>query len=109
MAPYFVQLRETERRMINGALEHATDELGSDSTFEDRAKYAAGLLGIHATYIRVRTRVLGGIAPGDPRHEPPDLSPTEVWKQETTRSPEKPKPKPKPPKLQIVKEAEPDA
>jgi hypothetical protein len=127
MAPYFVQMREAERRLVNGAIEHAAEALGSTRTFDDHAKLAAELLGVHLTYIRVRGRVLGGVLPNDPKHEPPG-SATEVWQQENkaskkTRSPN-PKPhKPKPSGVKtprtpgvpphilgwLPKEAEPDA
>lgn len=129
MAPYFVQLREAERRLVNGTIEHAGESLGPANTFDERASLAASLLGVHLTYIRVRARVLGGILPNDPKHEPPAPA-TEIWRQENkasgktrspTRRPRKPR-APKPPKdvsrqvdrvlyavADFTEEAEPDA
>lgn len=62
MAPYFVQLREFERRLLAGALREA----------EGLTLDAAALLGLHEHYFRARATHLGGVLPGDPRREPPD-------------------------------------
>jgi len=100
MAPYFVQMREAERRLVNGALEHAAETLGPTNTFEDRAGLAASLLGVHMTYIKVRGRVLGGVLPDDPKHEPPGNA-TEIWHQENKASKKTRSPNPKPHKPSI--------
>jgi len=61
LAPYSVQMREYERRLLLAALEH---------TGGDRA-LAAEMLGVHEAYITARALFLGGVLPGDPKHEPP--------------------------------------
>jgi hypothetical protein len=60
LAPYFVQVREFERRLMRDALEAAgTIEL------------AATTLGVTTHYVRARSRLLGGVFPDEPKNEPP--------------------------------------
>jgi hypothetical protein len=94
LAPYYVQMREYERRLINGALDQVR------GNFDERLRMAADLLGVTPKYVRVRARLLGGVIPGEPKQEPPSSS-CGVWAEHGR--------KPKPPKLTIVKEAKPDA
>ena len=60
MAPYFVQMREYERKLLLAAIEAAG---GLDG--------AAAVLGMTRHYVRARARWLGGVLEGDPKHEPP--------------------------------------
>lgn len=86
MAPYFVQMREAERRLIQSTLDVARQTLDVTAGHSDHLEMAAGLLGVHITYLRVRGRVLGGVFEGEPKLEPPTLSATEVWANETSGS-----------------------
>jgi hypothetical protein len=61
MAPYFVQLRELERRLLRGALVEADGDL----------EVAAGMLGVSEKYATSRCTFLGGVLGDEPRHEPP--------------------------------------
>jgi hypothetical protein len=61
MAPYFVQLRDYERELLKSALEAADGELAQ----------AASMLGVTSGYIKARARLLGGVRPNEPKHEPP--------------------------------------
>jgi hypothetical protein len=114
MASYFVQMRELERRLITSALDVARRSLDIGVSFDKQLAVAAGLLGVHSSYLRVRARVLGGVFEGDPKHEPPTTTATKVWGEENgagrTRAPSaKPrKTKAAPPKLTIVPEPEPE-
>lgn len=120
-APYFVQMRELERRLILSALEATELPPGGP-----QIRLAAGFLGVHSTYIRVRSRVLGGVFEGEPRCEPPKMTATEIWGEENSkdrtrapnsrpRRPPAAAPLPLPPtkpatahKLEIVKDDEPN-
>jgi hypothetical protein len=68
MAPYFVQLREFERRLMRGALE-AT---GGDTIA------AANLLGVTRHYLLARAKLLGAVIGNEPLHEPPGLA-AKAW------------------------------
>ncbi len=59
MAPYYLQLRDFERRLMAGAIEAAGTEVD-----------AASMLGISVTFMRKRALVIGGFC-GHPRFEPP--------------------------------------
>jgi len=108
MASYFVQMRELERQLILGTLAAAKDALAATAAFTDQLHMAARVLGVHATYLRVRARVLGGVFDGDPKREPPTSTAAKVWSEENgagkTRSPAA---KPRAPKP--VEEPGPDA
>jgi hypothetical protein len=78
-APYFVQMREQERRLILSTLEVARQALPTKAKFSTRLQMAATLLGVEPAYLRVRGRVLGGILEGDPKHEPPIVTTTQAW------------------------------
>jgi len=67
MAPYFVQLREFERRLIREAYEATGEDL--DQT--------ASVLGVHRHYVKARAKLLGGVF-GDPKNEPPGLA-AKAW------------------------------
>jgi hypothetical protein len=82
MAPYFVQMREYERRLINGALEQVTAR-----NFEEQLRLASALLGVTPKYVRVRARLLGGVIPGEPKQEPPPSS-CGVWAKHGKTQPE---------------------
>ena len=60
-APYYVSLRESERRMILGALDAAGDSWAA----------AARILGVSPKYLRLRALHLGGVFDDQPRREPP--------------------------------------
>ena len=79
MAPYFVQMRELERRLILEAIALFPDE-------PERKAHAsaAGVLGIPLAYLRVRARIIGGIITGDPKHEPPIMSASDAWNHEAS-------------------------
>lgn len=64
MAPYFVQLREFERRLLKGAI-----EVADSSTL-----LAARMLGVTRHYLVSRAKLLGGVLGDEPKHEPPDLA-----------------------------------
>lgn len=59
-APYFMTMRENERRMLGSAIDYC----GSISA-------AADALGVTKEYIRLRALHLGGVLPGQPKREPP--------------------------------------
>lgn len=61
MAPYFVQMREFERRLIREAYETVGNDL----------PMTAEVLGVHTHYIKARAKLLGGVFGSEPRHEPP--------------------------------------
>lgn len=61
MAPYFVQMREFERRLLRGAIEEADGSTGT----------AAAMLGVGRHYLVSRAKLLGGVLGDDPKHEPP--------------------------------------
>jgi hypothetical protein len=67
LAPYFVQVREFERRLMRDAIAAA----GS-------VALAATTLGVTTHYIRARSRLLGGVFPDEPKNEPPGLA-LEAW------------------------------
>lgn len=83
MAAYFVQMRDLERRLLVSALEVF-------ESLDGAPELAAGILGIPLSYFRVRARMLGGVFPGDPKHEPPTMTVTEAWSKESRKR--KPKP-----------------
>jgi len=68
MAPYFVQMREFERRLIREAYEAAGQDLNA----------TAEVLGVHTHYIKARAKLLGGVFNNDPKHEPPGLA-AKAW------------------------------
>jgi len=68
MAPYFVQLREFERRLIREAFEVAGGDL----------MLTANVLGVHKNYVKARAKMLGGVFNNEPKHEPPDLA-AKAW------------------------------
>ena len=59
-APYYVLLRDAERKILRDALEYHD---GNESA-------AAAMLGISHTLVGKRARLLGGVYPDDPRREP---------------------------------------
>jgi hypothetical protein len=61
MAPYFVQMREFERRLIRGAIEEAETDID----------LAATMLGVTKHYVLARAKLLGGVIGNEPKHEPP--------------------------------------
>lgn len=61
LAPYHVQLRDAERRLLAFALVHAGWNYRS----------AAEGLGIGERFLKARVVQLGGIIPGTERNEPP--------------------------------------
>jgi len=61
MAPYFVQMREFERRLMTGAIETAGGNIAA----------AAQMLGVTQHYVRARAKLLGGVIGNEPKHEPP--------------------------------------
>jgi hypothetical protein len=61
MAPYFVQMREYERRLLKEALTVSDGQVDS----------AAGILGVTRHYLLARAKLLGGVFTGEPKHEPP--------------------------------------
>jgi hypothetical protein len=61
LAPYFIHMREFERRLLRDALEAA----GGNT------ELVATTLGVGIQYIYARSMVLGGIFPGKPKREPP--------------------------------------
>jgi hypothetical protein len=61
MAPYFVQTREFERRLIREAYETSGNDLG----------LTAAMLGVHKHYVKARAKLLGGVFGDEPKHEPP--------------------------------------
>ncbi len=67
MAPYFVQLREFERRLMRDAIEAG----GAVST-------AARMLGVTEHYVRARAKLLGGVIGDEPKHEPPGRA-ADAW------------------------------
>lgn len=69
MAPYFVQMRNFERRLLRGAL---------DATANNSVPHAAALLGVQEQYVTVRALLLGGVLDGDAPNEPPGNA-SEVW------------------------------
>jgi hypothetical protein len=75
MAPYFVQLREFERRLMRGALEAA----------DGNTKVAANLLGVTRHYLLARARLLGAVIGNEPLHEPPGLA-SKAWNATSKRS-----------------------
>ena len=64
MAPYFVQLREMERRLLRDAIAAGDGDIHA----------AAALLGVTYHYIAARAKLLGGVINGEPKHEPPGLA-----------------------------------
>ena len=60
-APYFVQLRAFERRLLREAIAAA----GGSAD-------AAQVLGVPLEYVRARGIYLGGVFAGEPEREPPD-------------------------------------
>jgi len=68
MAPYFVQLREFERRLIRDAFDAAGHDLG----------ICAAVLGVHVDYVQARAKLLGGVFGEEPKHEPPG-SAMDAW------------------------------
>lgn len=62
MAPYFVQLREFERRLLREAIEAGGD-----------VSTAARMLGVTTHYAKARAKFLGGVG-NEPKHEPPGSS-----------------------------------
>lgn len=84
LAPYFVQMRELERRLLNGALVQVT-EFGYEG-LDDRVNAASGLLGVEPAYFRVRARVLGGVLDNEPKCEPPKTTATQAWGKEAGRT-----------------------
>ena len=61
MAPYFVQMREFERRLIRGAIEAAETDID----------LAATMLGVTRHYMLARAKFLGAVIGDEPKHEPP--------------------------------------
>jgi hypothetical protein len=68
MAPYFVQMREFERRLIREA--HETT--GGDIAL------TAEVLGVRVHYVKARAKLLGGVFGDAPKNEPPGLA-AEAW------------------------------
>lgn len=68
MAPYFVQMREFERKLIRAAIAEA----------EGKMKLAAQMLGVTRHYLHARARLLGGVVGDEPKHEPPGSS-AKAW------------------------------
>jgi len=64
LAPYFIQVREFERRLMIGAIEIAGGDVG----------IAAMTLGVPIHYLRARSRLLGGVFENEPKNEPPGSS-----------------------------------
>lgn len=75
MAPYFVQIREYERRLLRDAIL----TVGGD------VNHAARVLGVTRHYLWARARLLGGVLDGDPKHEPPGEA-ADAWARTNTRS-----------------------
>ena len=97
-APYFVTMRENERRMLISAIDYC----GS-------IRAAAAALGVTKEYVRLRALHLGGILPNQAKREPPGpiLKTRRSVRSEgygLTRNP-KPKPKAKP-HLRLVEDPE---
>jgi hypothetical protein len=63
MAPYFVQLRDFERRLMRDAIEAGGGPIR-----------AAELLGVDRKYLFARAKHLGGVISGEPVHEPPEYA-----------------------------------
>jgi len=61
MAPYFVQMREFERRLIRDAYEITGQNMA----------LTADVLGVHIHYVKARAKLLGGVFNDEPKHEPP--------------------------------------
>ena len=61
LAPFHVQLRDAERRLIGFTL----------LSFNWDYNRAAESLGIGVRFLKLRTKQLGGIIPGTERNEPP--------------------------------------
>lgn len=95
MAPYFVQMRELERHLLQGALAQAVENVGAGARQREQIEFAARILGIKFAYFRVRARYLGGVLDGEPRCEPPTRTVTQSWARESVRTGPKPKRKPK--------------
>jgi Bacterial regulatory protein, Fis family len=75
MAPYFVQVREFERKLLIGAIASAGGSLDD----------AARILGVTRHYAWARAKWLGGVLPNDPKHEPPGLA-ADAWAVTQTRA-----------------------
>lgn len=81
MAPYFVQMRELERRLLRSALTQAAETAET----RNQIRVAAAMLGVKPGYLRVRARVLGGVLDDKPL-EPPPATATEVWAEEDNKA-----------------------
>jgi hypothetical protein len=68
MAPYFVQQREFERRLIRDAYAAAGEDLET----------CAAILGVYPHYIKARAKLLGAVFGQEPKHEPPGLA-LDAW------------------------------
>lgn len=68
MAPYFVQQREFERRLIREAYAAADGDLDT----------CAAILGVYPHYIKARAKLLGAVFGAEPKHEPPGLA-LDAW------------------------------
>ncbi len=60
-APYWIQVRDAERRLLRGAYEACAG---------DRAAMSSAL-GVGPRFLADRIKQLGGVLPDDPVHEPP--------------------------------------
>jgi hypothetical protein len=86
MAPYFVQMRELERRLLRSALTQAQESVGSVTTKPgDLIHVVAAMLGVKPGYIKVRAKVLGGVLDDQPLEPPPKIA-TEVWAEQDNKS-----------------------
>jgi hypothetical protein len=68
MAPYFVQQREFERRLLRDAYAAAEGDLDT----------CAAILGVYPHYIKARAKLLGAVFGQEPKHEPPGLA-LDAW------------------------------
>jgi hypothetical protein len=68
MAPYFVQQREFERRLIREAYAAAEGDLDT----------CAAILGVYPHYVKARAKLLGAVFGTEPKHEPPGLA-LDAW------------------------------
>jgi hypothetical protein len=91
MFPYFVQMRELERRLLRSALAQAV-ELGAKKKRE-KTHTAAALLGVAPAYLRVRAKLLGGVFDDHPV-EPPITRATKLWAKENKKKPKPKEPEP---------------
>ncbi|MGH7178284.1 MAG: hypothetical protein ACREJC_12965 [Tepidisphaeraceae bacterium] len=86
MAPYFVQMRALERRLLRSALAQAVETLGTVTVDDtDKVRIAATMLGVKPGYLKVRAKVLGGVLDDAPL-EPPTATATEVWATEHNKA-----------------------